>query len=34
MRDPTRGDELVRDLQQLAGISNLTFVLHEEQTEV
>jgi len=34
MRDPTRGDELVQDLQQLAGISNLTFVLHEEQTEV
>ena len=34
MRDPSRGDEMVDELQSLEGISNITFVLHEDQAEV
>lgn len=34
MRDPSRGDEMVDELQSLDGISNITFVLHEDQAEV
>lgn len=34
MRDPARGDEMVDELQALEGISNITFVLHEDQAEV
>ena len=34
MRDPTRSDYLVEELQALPGISNVTFVLHEDQSEV
>jgi uncharacterized membrane protein YhiD involved in acid resistance len=34
MRDPARADDLVTELRGLDGISQVTFVLHEEQTEV
>lgn len=34
MRDPTRGDDLVAELQEMTGITKITFVLHEEQAEV
>ena len=34
MRDPARADQLVDELQQMEGVSHVTFVLHEEQAEV
>ncbi|HIJ65947.1 MAG TPA: DUF4956 domain-containing protein [Candidatus Hydrogenedentes bacterium] len=34
MRDPLRAENLVAELQRMEGVSNVTFVLHEEQTEV
>jgi uncharacterized membrane protein YhiD involved in acid resistance len=34
IRDPGRADELVDELQHLEGVSNVTFVLHEEQAEI
>lgn len=34
MRNPQRSDELVREMRELDGISNVTFVLQEEQGEV
>lgn len=34
VRDPSRADELVAELRQLDGVSNVTFVLHEEQAEI
>lgn len=34
MRDPQQGDLLVEELRQLTGITNLTFILQEEELEV
>ncbi len=34
MRDPSRADQLIDELQHLEGISHVTFVLHEEQAEI
>lgn len=34
LRDPSRGDELMASLRQLEGVSNITFVIQEEQVEV
>ncbi|HPS01284.1 MAG TPA: DUF4956 domain-containing protein [Candidatus Sumerlaeota bacterium] len=34
LRDPSRSDELVEQLESLSGVSKITFVLHEEQAEV
>ncbi len=34
MRDPTRADDFVEELKALDGVSNVTFVLHEEHAEV
>jgi hypothetical protein len=34
MRDPMRAGDLVGELQQLGGVSNVTFVLQEEQGEL
>jgi len=34
MRDPSQGGALVEELQQMAGVSNVTLVGHEEQAEV
>jgi uncharacterized membrane protein YhiD involved in acid resistance len=34
MRDPARAGQLVDELQHLAGVSHVSFVLHEEQAEV
>ncbi|MFP4380089.1 MAG: DUF4956 domain-containing protein [Candidatus Sumerlaeia bacterium] len=34
MRDPMKGDRMVEELRTLEGVSNITFVLHEEQAEV
>ncbi len=34
IRDPSRADQLVDELQHLAGVSHVTFVLHEEQAEI
>jgi len=34
MRDPAQADRLVTELQQMDGVSNVTFVLQEEQMEV
>lgn len=34
LRDPTRGDEMMKSLRELEGVSNITFVIQEEQVEV
>ena len=34
MRDPERADDMVGELKGVEGISNVTFVLHEEQAQV
>lgn len=34
MRDPTRADDLVNELNEIEGVGNVTFVLHEEHVEV
>jgi len=34
MRDPVHADDLVDELRGLAGVSHVTFVLHEEEAEV
>lgn len=34
MRDPVHAERLVTELQGAQGVSNVTFVLHEEQSEV
>ena len=34
LRDPGRAGELVRDIENLGGVANVTFVLQEEQGEV
>ena len=34
MRDPGRADELIAELDELEGLSHISFVAHEEQAEV
>ncbi len=34
LRDPNRANDLVRDIEGLGGVANVTFVLQEEQGEV
>lgn len=34
MRDPDRADDMVGELKHVAGITHVTFVLHEEQAQV
>jgi len=34
IRDPARADEMVSSLQKSKGVSDVTFILHEEQVEV
>lgn len=34
MRDPERADDMVAELKEVAGVTHVTFVLHEEQAQV
>ncbi len=34
MRDPNRSDAMIEEMQDISGLSNVTFVLHEDQSEV